>query len=127
MKLKLSALSLFALALSSCSFVSQSVVEPSEKSTNSESTTVSNLIGSASESLAETLAKYERITKSMTVSEVEGILGKADETRRVQIPGETETHIYVWYNSNGSTINLQFKNNSLISKSQLGLISFSAN
>lgn len=123
MKLQLFGLSLLVLMLSSCLYILKPNASSAGNTVSSDALAPSNTTVVLFESLSETLAKYERLVKGMTIAQVETILGKADETRKIQITGEPEIHFYTWHSSNGSTINLQFRNNSLISKSQLGLIS----
>lgn len=123
MKSRLLILVPFLIALGACSNTATLSASAPRQLGEIDRSAASNRESPSTESLQETLEKYEQIDKNMTLFEVETLLGRADETNQIDIPGASTTQVYVWYNSNGSTIKLQFQNNSLMSKSQVGLVS----
>jgi|ERR1043165_1188386 hypothetical protein len=75
----------------------------------------------ASRQATLTLNQYLALQDGMTYSQVrDKLLGDGEEVSRNNI-GQYTTVMYVWKNKDGSSVNVIFQNDQLVSKSQFGL------
>lgn len=75
-----------------------------------------------------TMEKFNRIQDGMSYSQVSSIMGDPGElgasTTMPGIPGimeKLESKIYMWKNSDGTNMNVQFQNDKVMTNAQFGL------
>ena len=75
-----------------------------------------------------TMEKFNKIQDGMSYSQVSSIMGDPGElgasTTMPGIPGimeKLESKIYMWKNSDGTNMNVQFQNDKVMTKAQFGL------
>jgi hypothetical protein len=105
--------------LSAIAFVSACSTSSTSSTSTGSSTTASTPVASP-KTEEITLAKYEQIKTGMSIAEVEKILGKGEETHRMDANGITAVG-YIWKNPTGSNITASFQNGQLNSKFHAGL------
>lgn len=86
------------------------------------------MLGCSSTPKKVTMEKFNKIQTGMSYNEVKAVMGDAGElgaeTTMPAVPGvmgALNNKIYMWKNSDGSNMNVQFQNDKVMGKAQAGL------